>query len=468
MATVAPRLLEDSAIKDLEAKFEGEVIGPAHPAYEEARRVWNASIDKYPALVVRPLDVKDVAAALHFARDKDLIVAVRGGSHSVAGFSTCDGGLVIDFSAMKGVRIDAEQRRAYVGPGAVWGEVDPLTQASGLAVTGGLISSTGVAGFTLGGGIGWLQRRLGLACDNLLSADVVTADGSRLHASEDENSDLFWALRGGGGNFGIVTSFEFQLHPVGPEIRAGLRMWPGDRATDVLTMYRDYFAGAPGDLTLAAVLRLAPPAPFVPAEFHGKPIVGLAVVYVGPPEKADEVLAPIDALGEPIVDLVAPRPYIEMQTLTDAAWGPGFQNYWKAEYLSGLPDEAIAVLVDFLGTITSPLSDFKFPYLGGAIGRVGEDDTAYGHRDAPFILNINSRWADPEDSDRHIEWTRALWQAMQPYSGGGTYTNFMSADDGDRIEDSYGSAKYQRLAELKRRYDPTNLFRLNQNIQPSG
>lgn len=449
--------------------FHGEILTPGDPGYDDVRRVWNASIDRQPALIVRPWGVADVMAAVRFGRERDLLVAVRGGGHSIAGHSTCDGGLVIDLGLLKGIRIDPSARRAEVQPGVVWKELDRETQAFGLAVTGGLISSTGIAGFTLGGGIGWLQRRCGLACDNLLSADLVTADGSFLRASEDENADLLWALRGGGGNFGIVTSFELGLHPIGPEIVAGLVFYPAERVPEVLGFFRDFYAEAPDALTLAAVLRKAPPAPFLPEHVHGQPIVVIGAVYAGAPgHQADRALAPLRGLGRPIVDLVAARPYVQMQSILDASWTPGFQNYWKSEYLSGLPEGAIEVLADHLATITSPLSDFKFPYLGGAVGRVGENDTAYGHRDAPFILNINARWTDPQDSDPHIEWARGLWQAMQPYSGGGTYTNFMSADDAARVPDAFGSAKYARLARIKGQYDPTNFFRLNQNIEPEG
>jgi FAD/FMN-containing dehydrogenase len=455
------------AAAELATEFRGPITGPEDPAYEDARKVWNASIDKRPALIVRPTGVADVIAAVRFARERQLLVAIRGGAHSIAGHSTCDDGLVIDLSDMKGIRVDPDRRRAHVQPGVLWKDLDRETQAFGLAVTGGLISSTGVAGFTLGGGIGWLQRRFGLACDNLIAADVVTADGEFLRASDSEDGDLLWALRGGGGNFGIVTSFEFELHPVGPEVLGGLVFFPGGKAAEVLTFLRDFHVEAPDGLTIAGVLRLAPPAPFLPEEVHGRPVVAVAGMYAGDIAEARLATKPLRDLGSPIVDLMVPRRYTEMQSLLDASWTPGFQNYWKAEYLSGMPDGAIDVLIEHLGTISSPLSDFKFPYLGGAIGSMGEDDTAYGHRDAPFILNINTRWSDPEDSERHIEWTRALWSALQPYSGGGTYTNFMSADDAGRVRDSYGPKKYARLVDLKRRYDPSNFFRLNQNVPPA-
>lgn len=445
--------------------FEGDIIQPSDPLYPEARRVWNETIQKNPALVVRPTGTADVKAAVNHARDQRLEIAVRGGGHSIAGFSSTDGGMVIDLSRLKGIRVDPRRRRAHVQAGVLWKELDRETQEFGLAVTGGLVSSTGVAGFTLGGGIGWLQRKYGLACDNLVSADIVTVDGSLVHASEDENSDLLWALRGGGGNFGIVTSFEFELHPVGPEVMSGLVFFPGERAKEILAFFRDFQPS--NDVTLAAVMRLAPPAPFLPAEFHGKPVVVLAGMHAGPLDRALQDLAPLKDLAEPIADLMVPRPYVQMQTLLDPSWQPGFQNYWKAEFLAGLPDDTIDVLVEHLGTITSPLSDFKMPLLGGAISDVPESDSAYGHRQAPLILNINARWTEASDADRHIEWTRHLWREMQPYSAGGTYTNFTSSDDQDRTPDSYGEVKYGRLSELKRRFDPENLLHLNQNILPA-
>jgi len=462
-----PRNVLAAEVADaLEGEFQGQVIRPQDAGYQDARRIWNASIDRLPAIIVRPVGVADVIAAVRIARERDLLVAVRGGTHSIAGYSTCDDGMVIDLSGMKGIRVDPQRRRAYVEPGVVWQELDRETQAFGLAVTGGLISSTGVAGFTLGGGVGWLHRRYGLACDNLISAKLVTADGSTVVASDDANPDLLWALKGGGGNFGIVTSFEFALHSVGPEITGGLIFYPGERAAEVMGFFRDFYEQASDSVTLACVLRLAPPAPFLPQEVHGTRVVAIAGVHAGSLEDAERELKPLKDFGQPIADLMVPRPYTQMQTLLDASWTPGFQNYWKAEFLTGLPDGAIDVMVEHLASITSPLSDFKLPYLGGAIGRVGEDATAYGHRDAPFILNINSRWTDANDSERHIEWTRSLWNAVQPYSAGGTYTNFMSEDEADRVEDSYGKAKYRRLVEMKRRFDPANFFRLNQNIIP--
>ncbi|MGI8775367.1 MAG: FAD-binding oxidoreductase [Actinomycetota bacterium] len=458
--------IEQAAISKFEDSFTGEVITPGGPAYEAARHVWNASIDKRPALIVRPGTTADVAAAVRFAREQDLLLAVRGGAHSVAGHGTCDGGLVIDLSGMKRVDVDASARRARVQGGCVWGDVDAATQSFGLATTGGLISSTGVGGFTLGGGVGWIQRKYGLSCDNLISVELVTANGNIVEASDDNEPELMWGLRGGGGNFGIVTSFEFQLHPVGPEIMAGMILFPGDRARDVLEFYREQDTDAPAEMGLGAVLRLAPAAPFVPEDVQGTPVVALAAVHCGSLADGERGMKPIKDLGEPIADLITARPYLEMQRMLDASWLEGFQNYWKAEFMTGIPDAAIDALIEYLQTITSPLSDFKFPLLGGAIARVGEDDTAYSHRSAPFVININSRWADPDDSERHIAWTRSLWDAMQPFSDGGVYSNFMDADEAGRLEDSFGAAKFERLRALKRKYDPANLFRVNQNIEP--
>ena len=455
-----------SAVRTLREAFQGRITMPEDSGYDSARRVWNGSIDRHPAIIVTPAHTADVQAAVRFGRESDLLVAVRSGGHSVAGHSTCDGGLVIDLSGMKGIRVNPAGRRVHVQSGVLWGELDPETAALGLAVTGGLVSSTGVAGFTLGGGLGWLQRKHGLACDNLVSAEVVTAEGQIVTASNEANPELLWGLRGGGGNFGIVTSFEFQVHPVDEAVLSGARFYPAERAPEILGFFREYQAEGPEELTLGAVLRLAPPAPFLPESVHGRPVVALAGMYAG--TKAEGVLRALDSLGPPIADLFVPRPYPQMQTLLDKGTEPGAQNYWKAEYLSGLPDEAITSLLEHLASITSPTSDIKLMQLGGKVAAVGEDDSAYAHRSAPLIVNINARWGDARDSGRHVAWTRSLWDAMQPWSAGGSYTNFMSEDEAGRVSGSYGSLKYERLAGLKRQYDPTNFFRLNHNVNPTG
>ncbi len=448
------------------SRFAGWLIRPDDDGYDAARRVWNGSIDRYPALVARCSSTADVEAALEFIRESGVTVAVRGGGHNVAGFGTCDGGVVIDLSGMQGVRVDRARRRAVVEAGATWAGFDQEAQALGLATTGGLMSSTGVAGFTLGGGIGWLMRRYGLACDNLLSAEVITADGRRLHASATDHEELFWGLRGGGGNFGIVTHFEFRLHPVGPEVLGGLRLYPHRLAPEVIAACRDLMAAAPDELTLAAVLRRAPASPAIPEHLHGEPIVAVAGMYAGPIENGARLLQALDTLGRPLVDGIRPKPYTAVQSMSDGAWQPGFENYWKAEFLHSLDDAVIERVVDFAGRISSPLSDIKLAPLGGAIARVPEEDTAFPHRRAPWVININTRWADGPP-DEHVRWTRALWDAVQPASTGGVYVNFLGDEGPERVRAAYGRSNYDRLARLKSVYDPDNVFLLNQNIPPA-
>ena len=450
----------------LRARFAGLLIRPGDEGYDAARRVWNGSIDRYPALIARCAGVADVAAALEFGREAGLTVAVRGGGHNVAGFGTCDGGLVIDLSGMQAVRVDRAARRALVEGGATWAAFDREAQAFGLATTGGLMSSTGVAGFTLGGGIGWLMRRYGLACDNLLSAEVVTADGRQLRASAADHGDLFWGLRGGGGNLGIVTRFEFGLHPVGPEVLGGLRLYPHRLAAEVIATWRDLMVAAPDELTLSTVLRRAPASPAIPEHLYGEPVVAVAGMYAGPVEDGVRLLRALDALGPPLVDGIGPKPYTAVQAMSDGAWQPGFENYRKDEFLRSLDDSVIEAVVDFAGRITSPLSDIKLAPLGGAVARVAEGDTAYPHRRAPWVININTRWADGPP-DEHVAWTRALWEAVQPESTGGVYVNFLGDEGPDRVRAAYGDSNYQRLARLKTVYDPDNVFHLNQNIPPA-
>lgn len=458
--------LDRSRVDEFLQGFRGRVVLPDDAGYDQARKVWNGSIDRRPAVILRCLGVADVLAGLRLTRELDLPVAVRGGGHNIAGFGTCEGGVVLDLSGMKSVRVDPESRTAHVEPGLVWSELDRETQAFGLAVTGGVMSSTGVAGFTLGGGIGWLQRKFGLACDNLRSADLVTADGRFIRAREHTHPELLWGLRGGGGNFGVVTSFEFDLHPVGPRVFSGLVAWPAEEAREVLTFFRDFAATVPDEVTMVAICRTAPPAPFLPEEIHGEPIVAIAACHAGPVEDGERTLAPLRAFGTPVGDAMAPRPYTTFNGMFDGSWTPGFENYWKAEYLDGLPEDSLDVFAHYATRHTSPLSDFKIAQLGGAVARVGEDETAYGHRSAPFVLNINTRWSDPAEADLHIEHTRALWEATVPFTHGGSYVNFMGDEGTDRIRAAYGARKFQRLQELKGTYDPENLFRLNQNIAP--
>ncbi len=460
-------ILGDATVQELRESILGEVITPADPHYDEARAVWNAMIDKRPALIIRCAGVADVIAAVQFARSQELEIAVRGGGHSLPGFSTSDGGVVIDLSAMKGIRVDPEAGRVVAQGGVTWRELDHETQAFGLALTGGLVSTTGIAGFTLGGGIGWLMRKHGLTCDNLEAVDLVTADGRLVRASEHENPELFWGLRGGGGNFGIVTSFEFRLHRVGPTVLAGPIFFPGEQATQILRGYREYTADLSDEMTTLVNLTTAPPAPFLPADVHGKKVVAVVGVYAGPSEEGRRFAEPLRHLGTPIADLLGPMPYSMMQSLLDGLFSAGARNYFKSGYLAGLSDDAIDTLVRFHGPSTSPSSEIHIQHLGGAVARVPDSATAFGGRGAPYLMNIVARWSDPGTDDAQIAWARDLYAAAEPFTTGGTYVNFLSEGD-DRVAAAYGPDKLERLARLKEVWDPTNAFRLNQNVKPAG
>lgn len=448
--------LAETAVEDFRAELQGELLHQGHPDYDAARRVYNVMIDKRPALIVRCRGVADVIAAVNFARTHDALVAVRCGGHNVAGSSTCDGGLVIDLSPMKGIRVDPVRRTVRAEGGVTWGELDRETQVFGLATTGGVFSTTGIGGLTLGGGIGYLNRKHGLSCDNLLSADVVTADGRVLVASAAENDDLFWALRGGGGNFGVVTSFEYRLHPVGP-VLAGMLVHPLDRAKEALRFYRDFAATAPDEVRVDASLGTSPDGP------------GLAIVvcYCGSVEEGERVLRPLRQFGPPVEDTIAPVPYKTIQTLLEAVIPPGYCHYWKSSFLRELSDDAISTAVDSFPTVSSPQSLVIIEHLGGAISRVGEQDTAYSHRYARYTFLVASIWADPAESAKHIEWARNLWGATQPFLDDAVYVNYLGEGEGEtRVRAAYG-ANYERLVALKSKYDPNNLFRLNQNIRPA-
>jgi FAD/FMN-containing dehydrogenase len=442
--------------------LRGELIRPGDPGYDAARAVWNGSIDRRPAAVAHCTGAADVAAAVRFAREHGLPLSVRGGGHNIAGHAVCEDGLVIDLSRLRGVFVDPVARRAHVAPGATWGDVDHETQPFGLAAPGGIVSTTGVAGFTLGGGLGWLTRRYGAACDSLLAADVVTADGELVRAGEE----LLWGLRGGGGNFGIVTRFELALHPVGPTVLAGPRVYPLERAPDVLALRRELTARAGEELQTIVILRNAPAAPWIPAAVHGTPVTVLVVCWCGDLDAGSRALEPLAELGTPLADALGPMPFVAIQSFFDAAWEEGFENYWKAEYLDDSDDAAFTRLAALAAEIPSALSDVKVMQLGGALARVGEEDAAFGHRHAPTVLNINARWTDPAESETHVEWAREIWRAMQPWSAGGTYVNFLGDEGAGRVRAAYGEAKYARLVALKRRYDPANIFRFNQNIPP--
>ncbi|GAA2830352.1 FAD-binding oxidoreductase [Kitasatospora paracochleata] len=450
--------------------FRGQVVVPGDPEYDAARAVWNGAIDRRPEVIARCTGTADVLRAVAVAREYGLLAAVRGGGHSIAGLGVCDGGMVIDLSPMRGVRVNTEHRIARAQPGTTWGGFDHETQAFGLATPGGLMSGTGIAGFTLGGGFGWLSRAYGLACDNLLEADVVTAEGRVLTASSASHPDLFWGLRGGGGNFGIVTSFTYRLHRLGPAVLCGAVFLPGERLAEVLAIVRDHMLDAPDELFASCVAGAAPAAPYLPAEYHGRPVVRVGVCWAGRPDRGREAVAPLRAAlapFQPVADTVQARSYAQWQQALDPGWGPGARNYWKAEYLSVLDDGAIRAIAANTARTTSPLSDVRLAFLGGAIARVGADDTAYTHRSAPYLLTVNSRWEGGE-AEPHIGWTRRFWSEMRPYSSGGAYVNFLGQEGPGRVLEAYGRAKYERLTALKDRYDPDNFFRVNQNIPPSS
>jgi len=454
-------------VERLRAGVRGPVIVPADADYDAARAIWNGAIDRHPACIARCTGVADVVAAVGFARERDLRLAVRAGGHGVGGHALCDGGLVIDLSPMKGIRVDPVARTARAEAGVLWGELDHETQLHGLATVGGIVTHTGIAGLTLGGGIGWLMRKHGATVDNLLSADVVTAQGEIVTASEEQNPDLFWAIRGGGGNFGIVTSFEYRLHPVGPMILAGPVFHPLADAPDVLRFYRDFIAAAPDELTTIFDLSVAPPLPFLPEEVHGKPILMVGACYAGSPDQGVEVVRPLKQFGRPIVDLLEPKPYTALQSMFDPLVPHGWHRYWKSVELPPLTDGAIDTLVEHSSAPTSPKSYTIVFQLGGALARVGEDETAFSQRAAAHSVNINAVWTEEDPgAERHIAWARDFFDAMQAHAGGRVYVNFLGEEGGNRVRQAYGARNYERLVELKRAYDPTNFFRLNQNIEP--
>ena len=460
--------LDDAAIEGLQGRFQGEIIRQSDSGYDAARSIWNAMIDKYPALIARCTSSDDVNEAVNFARETGMLLSVRGSGHNVAGSAVCDGGLMIDLSLMKDIQVDPDRSTAKAQPGVVFGEMDKATQPYGLAAPGGIVSETGIAGLTLGGGFGWLSRKHGFSCDSLISAEIVTAGGELLTASESENSDLFWGIRGGGGNFGIVTSFEFQLHPVGPEVLAGMMLYRLEDASSVLRFFREYTASAPEELGSAAVFLVAPPAPFIPEELHGKPVLSIITSYIGGVEEAQRVMQPMRDFGSPIVDSIKIKLFSEHNSALDAGQPSGMHYYWKSEYVTEIADEVIDTLVEFAAKMTSPYSRLAVFHLGGAVKRHDEQAMAVSHRNVEYVIAINTGWADPQDNDKQIRWTRDLWTAIRPFSSGGVYVNFLSADDGeDRVRAAYGETKFERLVQLKSKYDPQNLFQVNKNVKPA-
>jgi FAD/FMN-containing dehydrogenase len=451
-------------IGQLAANLRGDLILPSDPDYESVRAVYNGMIDKRPAMIARCADVADVIAAVTFARKHDLLLAIRGGGHHGAGLGTCDAGLVIDLSQMKGIRVDPESRSVRVEGGCTWGEVDHATHAFGMATPSGFISTTGVGGLTLGGGLGYLTRKYGLTIDNLLAVDIVLADGSFVTANADQHADLFWAVRGGGGNFGVVTSFLFRLHPVSTVV-GGPTLWPIDQAAEVMRWYRDFITEAPEDLNGWFGILVVPPAPTFPEDLHLKTMCGIVWCYTGPEERADEVFAPVQEVGAPALHGVGAMPYPVLQSAFDGLFTPGLQWYWKADFVDELSDEAIERHLEFAAEIPTMLSTMHLYPINGAAHRVGQDDTAWGYRDATWGMVIAGVDPDPANAEKISTWARDYWQAIHPYSAGGAYVNMMMEEGPDRIRAAYRD-NYERLVEVKTRYDPSNLFCVNLNIKP--
>ena len=464
----AETVLEEAAVEEFKSSLRGELLRPGDDGYDKARAIWNGMIDKRPALIARCSGAADVIDAVNFARTHNLLLAVRGGGHNVAGNAVCDGGLMIDLSLMKGVRVDPGKRIAWAQGGVTWGDLDRETQAFGLATPGGVVSTTGIAGLTLGGGFGWLRRKYGLSVDNLRSVDIVSADGQFLTASDTENTDLFWAVRGGGGNFGVVTSFEFSLHPVGPLVMLAVAMYPAEKATAFAPRWREFMAKAADEVSSQMAFWSIPDIEAFPENARGKPVVIFLAVYAGPVEEGQQILQPLREFGTPLVDLSGPTPFTSVQSAFDPFFPKGErQYYWKSLYLDSLSDDAIAAIAARAIDRPSPMTLVNVWSMGGAMSRVPAEETAFGDRSAAFLLEISSTWADPQDSGRNIGWTRDFWADMKRFSSGGVYLNFpgLGEEGEDLVRAAYG-ANYERLVALKNKYDPQNLFRLNQNIKP--
>ena len=465
MATTDPVHFDEDAAEELASILRGELVRSGDVSYEQHRKVWNGSIDRFPALIARCAGAADVIAAVRFARAHGLLVAVRGGGHSFPGYSVCDGGMVIDLSLMKAIRVDPVDRTVRAQAGVLLGELDHETQAFGLVVPAGFVSHTGLAGLTLGGGIGFTMRRFGLTIDNLLSVDLITADGEFVRANEGENADLFWGVRGGGGNFGIVTEFEFRLHPLGPQVVAGPVFWPIDDAPNVLRLYRDWIADSPDDLMTLVIERRAPAIDGMPAELVGERVLAVVCCYAGSVEEGEEVVRPLKGFGSPVLDLCEPRPFVEHQQMYDASFESGWHYYFRSCDVAELNDDVIDIMVEHGRRIESPITSVGLWQLGGAVARVGEDGTAFNGRAAGHTFNINGNSRSAEGFDEEREWARGLWTALEPYHTS-VYVNFMMDEGQERVRQAYGPAKYQRLTALKRQYDSDNFFRLNQNIPP--
>lgn len=462
--------LDSATLNQLRTRFRGPVLVPGGAGFEGSRTVWNAMIDRTPALVVRALGVADVVAAVRAARELGLTLTVKGGGHNISGLRVADGAMMLDMSLMRGVLVDPAARVARAQAGCLLGDVDRETQLHGLAAVLGFVSNTGIAGLTLGGGFGYTTRQYGWTCDNVQEIELVTADGRVVRASDSdsENPDLFWGLRGGGGNFGVATRFEYDLYPLGPEIVGGAVAWSGEAAADVLELYRSMTAEAPRELSLVAVLRLAPPAPWLPPEVHGKLIAAIFVCYTGPLAEGEKLVAPIKAFGAPVGDVLQRRSYVSQQSILDATQPKGRRYYWKSDYLPAIEPGLLEKCLEYAEQLRSPHSGIVLFPLGGALNETAADLSPMGNRDAEYVVNMTASWEAAEDDDANLAWARAAWGDMREYSTGGTYINFLTEDEvGDRIHDAYG-AHYERLVQVKTAWDPENFFRVNKNIQPAG
>lgn len=458
--------LTSTAIKEFKTGFAGSVLLPDNPQYDEVRQIWNAMIDRRPSMVARCTSPADVVHALNFVRQHNVPFSLRGGGHNIAGNAVCDEGVMIDLSPMKKVDIDQQHHQGHVEPGCTLAEFDTAAQAYGLATPLGINSTTGVAGLTLGGGFGWLSRKYGLTVDNLLGVDIVTADGQQLHASESENADLFWGLRGGGGNFGIVTRFTFQLHPVGPNVLCGLIVFPFEQAKSVITQFARFTETMPDELNVWMVTRKAPPLPFLPEEVHGKEIVAFALCYAGDPAEGEKLIEPLRGFGTAYGEHIGVQPYTDWQQAFDPLLTPGARNYWKSHNFLTLDEGVIDTIIDYASTLPSPQCEIFIATLGGQASRVDPQAMAYSSRDANYVLNVHARWETAADDARCITWARDFFARSQPFASGGAYVNFLTEDETDRTAFAYG-ASYERLVAIKKQYDPENLFRINQNIRPA-
>jgi FAD/FMN-containing dehydrogenase len=460
----AMKIQLNEKINTLKDKVKGQIVLPDDANYNEVREIWNAMIDRRPAAIVQCADADDVSHAIYYARENELEISIRGGGHNIAGSALCDNGMMIDLSNMRAVRVDAEKRRAYVEPGATLGDFDKAVQVHGLATPVGINSTTGIAGLTLGGGFGWLTRKYGMTIDNLVSAEMVLADGRKMQVSENENSDLFWAIRGGGGNFGVVTRFEFALHSVGPEILAGLIVFPAHQAKQVLVKYREFVKSAPEELNVWTILRKAPPLPFLPEKVHGKDVIVLAIFHSGDIPSGEKLIDTLRSFGDPYGEHIGTQPYAQWQQAFDPLLTPGARNYWKSHNLTELSDGVLDSIIEFAGKLPSPQCEIFVGLVLGAANRVASDAMAYAHRDAKFVMNVHGRWDDASQDETCIAWARSFFKASAPYASAGAYVNFMTEEEGERVAAAYG-VNYARLKQIKKKYDPDNIFHNNQNIK---